>query len=139
MGREYGHALGLLRRGEFAFLSARDEWLRYQNSFNDALLRRLLSYLDRAGLPGSLKSIDKNGQLITFGSLLDPKKAFAKHYPDVAAPFRAANDRRNTLPGSHPYSAKGGSQNRHLTKKERDRLQSQLSVAYRELPNVLSV
>ncbi len=89
------------------------------------------------GLPGTLKTVNKKGELVAFGSLLDAEKAFAREYPNIAAPFRATNDRRNTLPGSHPYSTKGGSQNRHLKKNEQDGLHSQLSVAYRELIHIL--
>jgi len=138
MGGEYSYALALLRSAELAFLPVRDEWLRYQNSFNDALLRRVFPCLDSLGLPGSLKTVNRKGELLSLGVLLDPDKTFAKQYPNIAAPFRASNDRRNTLPGSHPYTTKGGSRNRHLRKRQQEDLHLQLSVAYRELPNILA-
>lgn len=137
MGSKYSHALALLRLADHAFLPVRDAWLQYQNSFNDALLRCLLPCLDRLELPGSLKTVNKKGELVSFGVLLDPEKVFARQYPNIAEPLRAANNKRNTLPGSHPYSTKGGSRNRHLTKKEQNGLHLKLSAAYRELPNVL--
>ena len=138
LGPEYNYALSLLRLADLAYKPAKDEWLRYQTSFNDALVRRLLPCLPKLGLPGSMKLVDRNGQLIDVGCLLDKDRPFAGQFPAIAAPFRAANDRRNRLPGSHPYSKKEGTRNRYLEPREQKGLAKQLSSAYARLAKVLA-
>ncbi|MEE9456628.1 MAG: RNA-directed DNA polymerase [bacterium] len=130
LATEYGHALGILRIAEATFDTGRSNWLKYQNSFNDAIFRALQRHLDSIKHLGSCKIIDRKGHLINFGVLLAPKTPFSRHCPKVAKCFRHINDRRNRLPGSHPYEKKTASRCRYLTKQERNRFVAELIPAY---------
>jgi hypothetical protein len=49
-----------------------------------------------------------DGKLKTFGLLLDVNAAFARQFPDMAAKLRSTNERRNSIPDSHPFETKTG-------------------------------
>lgn len=130
---EYLHALQLLVQAEAAYDASRSLWLQNLNSFNDALARRTLDLLAANGLPGASKTVGKDGKLVKFGSLLQVSGPFAAAHPVVAAGFRSANDRRNSLPLAHPYDEKTGTRNHHLSKKQQGALHTALSRAYAQL------
>ena len=132
-GPEYVYALQLLSQADPVFDSGRSHWLSYQNSFNHALFLALQRHLQRKSLPGEVKTQGRDGKLISFGTLVDANQPFAKHFPQIAEAFRAVNSRRNALPGSHPYEAKGGARARHLKKGEQTNLTKKLSTAYVEI------
>lgn len=136
-GLQYSHALQLLLSAEAKYDSDKSGWLGWQNSFNDAMFRAIQPRLAAAALPGHSALVDRNGRQIKFGSLLDANKLFARTYPDIAAPLRLANDRRNRIPASHPYDERTGLPTRYLQPKERDRLAGALSAAYRHVINLL--
>ena len=131
-GPEYVHALQLLSQADPVFDSGRSHWLSYQNSFNHALFLALQKHLQSKSLPGTVKTQGKDGKLISFGTLVDANQPFAKRFPQIAEAFREMNSRRNALPGSHPYEAKGGTRARHLKKGEQTNLAKKLSTAYLE-------
>ena len=82
--------------------------------------------------------MDGTGQrLRTFGQLLDANAAFAREFTAIATALRAANDRRNRIPDSHPFETKGGKQTKHLLSRERDTLKVQLSTAYEGIMDFL--
>lgn len=133
LGAEYGHAAGLATRAESLFDAARSEWLVTQNSFNQTVFLALQRYLAAAGLPGAVTIVDRKGELCHFGVTLDSRKSFSLLHPVVADGFRAVNDRRNRLPGAHPYDKKSGARTKHLAKQERNRFVATLANAYRAL------
>jgi hypothetical protein len=130
---EYVHALQILIQADAVYFASRSHWLQLHNSFNDALLRAFIAFLISNNLPGVIKLKDKNGKLIKFGVLLDRQKPLSKSYPKIADPFRKANQRRNKLPGSHPYDEKGGAKNTYLKLNEQMKLKGLFSVAYEEI------
>ncbi len=133
---EYSHALRILVAGDSVYDSARSEWLKYQNSFNDALFRALQNFVTKRGLLGIMKLCNKNGRIIDFGVLLDPNKVFSKKYPQICDPLRTCNKRRHDLPGSHPYNVKG-QKTQWLGERDQGRLLRTLKSAYEEIMHML--
>ncbi len=121
LGTEYEHALQILIEAEARFPGAYSEWLGLQDSFNDITMRQFFTFLKTKGLPGHSK-LSSGGQLVKYGSLIAPGSPFDKQYPTEADHLRKIHNRRNQLPGSHPYDEKGGAKNRWLKKIERDSL-----------------
>ena len=136
-GTQYSHALQLLLSAEAKYDPDRSGWLSWQNSFNDAMFHACQRIIVTAGLPGSCSVKDKHGELIAFGSLLDANKPFSRAFPNVATPFRLANDRRNSVPSSHPYERKTGVQTKYLKVKERAQHTRRLAMAYRAIMDFL--
>jgi hypothetical protein len=132
LGGEYLHALQQLTQAEKLFNMGRSQWLNYQNSFNNAAFLALQLHLNRLAIPGASKTVDRNGKLIKFGVLLDAGHPFAVAHPLIAGGFRAANDRRNKLPSSHPYDEKTRVRNRALGRREQDSLTTHLATAYQQ-------
>jgi hypothetical protein len=127
----------MLLSADAKFDSDPSEWLSWQDSFNDALFRALQGHMGRLTLSGACAITNTFGELIDYGSLLDPNKVFAANHPGIAVPFRAAHVRRNGLPTSHPYEKKTGKQTKYLKAKERTDLAHQLGSAYREIVSLL--
>jgi hypothetical protein len=134
---EFAHAFSMLLSADAKFDSDPSEWLSWQDSFNDALFRALQGHMGRLTLSGACAITNTFGELIDYGSLLDPNKVFAANHPGIAVPFRAAHVRRNGLPTSHPYEKKTGKQTKYLKAKERTDLAHQLGSAYREIVSLL--
>ena len=123
LGSEYEHALQILIEIEVRFLGgSSSEWLALQDSFNDLVVRQFFIYLKEKGFDGYSNAQNKKGNLVNYGSLIKANTPFDIHYPSEAKAFRKIHDRRNKVPGSHPYDQKGGVQNKWLNKKERDSL-----------------
>ncbi|MBA3916300.1 MAG: hypothetical protein H0X25_21130 [Acidobacteriales bacterium] len=136
----FQHALNLLLNADSKFYSDRSGWLASQNSFNDAVFRAFQKYLADNNLAGAVPLVDGTGQrLRTFGQLLDANAAFAREFTAIATALRAANDRRNRIPDSHPFETKGGKQTKHLQSRERDALKAQLATAYNGIMDFLDV
>jgi len=116
---EYEHALQILIEAKARYPGAYSEWLALQDSFNEITIRQFFLFLKAKGLLGHSKL--KNGtKLVKYGSLIAVETPFDKQYHAEATQLRQVHNRRNQLPGSHPYNEKGGAKNRWLTKKERD-------------------
>jgi hypothetical protein len=130
---EYTHALQLLLQAESRYDAARGNWLQLQNSFNDTVIRQLITILNAKSLPGARRIINKKGELLELGIILETGGPFDAIHPSIATPFRDANTRRNSLPGSHPYEKKHGTRNRHLARKEQRVLHAKLAPAYAEI------
>ena len=130
---EYTHALQILLQADALYDAGRSDWLMHQNSFNHALSRAFISFLNSNGLSGRRTLVDTNGKEINYGVLLEAGSPVDANHPDIAGPFREANSRRNTLPGAHPYDQKGGAQNKYLSKLEQTHLRGRLHVAYSSL------
>ncbi len=122
LGEEYEHALQFIIEAKSRFQGAYSEWLGLQDSFNDIVIRQFFDFLKNKGLGGHSKILDKNGKLVKYGQLIATGDPFDTNYPVAAKALRALHQRRNKLPGSHPYDEKGGAKNKWLTKRERDSL-----------------
>lgn len=133
LGGEYTHALQILLQADALYDAGRSNWLSLQNSFNDAVTRSFILFLNANNLPGGRSLAGKDGRMIKYGVLLDPNAAFSVTHSDIAGPFREANNRRNKLPGSHPYDEKGGNQNKYLSSPEQNILRARLQLAYERM------
>ena len=89
-------------------------------------------------LVGYSKTVDRNGKLVKYGVLISSGAPFDTHFPSIASRLKVMNDRRNKLPGSHPYDEKGGSQNKWLKKNERDKLSAEIRVALNDISTLVS-
>jgi hypothetical protein len=138
LGPEYSHALRLLILADSQFDSSRSLWLQHLNSFNDILVRRVISLLANNALPGGARTVASNGKLVKMGTLVQAGAPFDTAHPTAASAFRATNDRRNKLPSAHPFDEKTGQRNRHLLKREQGRLRAALSAGYTALQPVLT-
>ena len=119
---EYEHALQFLIEAKARFPGAYSEWLSLQDSFNHIAVKRFFEFLKKEGLSGHSKTVDKNGNLVKYGNLIEKGAPFDSKYPHAASSLRAIHQRRNRLPGSHPYDEKGGAKNKFLKRGERDSL-----------------
>jgi len=121
LGVEYEHALQLLIEANAMYDVSPSNWLQFQNSFNDAIVRQFIAYLKLKGQPaGKQKTVASNGKLVKYGSLIQKGSPLSRAFPAPCQDLVIVNDRRNKLPGSHPYDEKGGSQNNWLRPKARD-------------------
>jgi len=136
--REYNHALSILNEAENAYDQSRSNWIQYQNSFNEIVVRHFINELVAQALPGRIKTVNVNKQLISIGNLVATNAPLTRAHPNIANPLRNLNQRRNRVPASHSYSLKGGAPSKHLTKPEQRMLHAGLSNAYTELVAVLS-
>ena len=62
---------------------------------------------------------------------------FAVAFPTISGNFLKNHERRNKLPGAHPYDQKGGTQNTWLTRQERDNLIFETFSALEDLSNFI--
>ena len=129
LATEYEHALQILIEAEAQFSGNLSGWLGTQDSFNDIVVRQFLIFLRNRNLKGHMNLVDKKGQLIVYGVLIGKGGPFDNAYPSEAAAFRTLHNRRNNLPGSHPYDQKGGGKSKWLKKNEQDSLIQHIKVA----------
>lgn len=134
---EYTHALGMLAQADAVFNTGRSEWLQWQNSFNQTLFLSLQIHLRTSGLPGVVRTVDRNGHLIDYGVTLDRSNSFSRHYSIIAGAFREMNTRRNRLPASHPYERRTRHRTEYLTVQERNRFINLLRQAYNEIARII--
>ena len=135
--QEYVHALGLLKQAEAVFAGGPSYWLAYQNSFNQTVFLALQHHLQAINHAGACTTVDRNGQLISFGVTLDPNGPFSKSCGKIAACFREMNVRRNHLPVSHPYKKETATQSEYLKAQEKNRFVSQLRRAYQDVVGLM--
>lgn len=119
---EYEHALQILIEAKARFPGNYSDWLSLQDSFNDIVIRQLFNLLQRKGLRGYSNTVNRNGHLIDYGVLISIGHPFDRAYPSEANELRIIHNRRNQLPGNHPYSKRGGSRNTWLKRSGRDSL-----------------
>jgi hypothetical protein len=122
LGSEYEHASQILIEAEVNFNGAYSNWLSLQDSFNDIATRKFFSHLISKGQPGHSRTRTPNGDLVTYGNLIAQGGPFDRNLPNIATGFRQLHNRRNTIPESHPYDARGGAQNRWLERNEMNAL-----------------
>jgi len=137
LSTEFEHASQLLVEAKARYLGAYSDWLSLQDSFNNIVIHHFFHFLKAKGLPGHSVTVDKKGKLVNFGSLIAVGGPFDREYHDIASRFRDVHDRRNKLPGSHPYDQKGGSRNKWLKRGERNSLRAKLRVALNDISTVI--
>lgn len=137
LGAEYEHAVQFLIEAKARFPGAYSEWLGMQDSFSDIVIRQFFSFLKQKGLAGHSVTQDGKGKLVKYGQLIAVNSPFAKSYPTIAGNFRDIHQRRNKLPGSHPYDEKGGTKNKWLTKRERESLVPKIRNAFEAIANIV--
>ncbi|MEN6483059.1 MAG: RNA-directed DNA polymerase [Anaerolineaceae bacterium] len=120
LGLEYEHALQFIIEADVRYQGAYSEWLSLQDSFNDIVIRQFFIFLKSKGLSGHSAVFASNGQLVKYGTLIARKSPFDLKYHSIADLLKQIHDRRNSLPGSHPYDEKKGTKNRWLKKMERN-------------------
>jgi hypothetical protein len=133
LGENYQHALQLSLTADNKFKSDRSGWLSSQNSFNDAVFRAFQAFLHAKNLPGAVAMLDPKNRLHPFGRLLDQNTDFSKAFPTLSACLRAGNDRRNSIPDSHPFEFKSLQRTKRLKVRERDALKGRFATAYSEI------
>ena len=69
--------------------------------------------------------------------MLEAAAPFARHFPAMAMALRSTNDRRNSIPDSHPFEFKTGQKTTYLKVRERDSIKLDLSGVYREIMDFL--
>jgi hypothetical protein len=130
---EYNHALQILIQADALFFAGRSEWLALQNSFNDAITRSFIGFLNSNNLPGARSLINSRGDNITFCTLLYVNSPFTKYHPIIGTTFDKLNRRRNKLPVAHPYDERSGAQTKYLSAQERNMFKVELGSAYNNL------
>lgn len=118
LGSEYEHALQILMDAKSRIEIDKSGWLNQQDSFNDAVIRQLFVFLRTKLLPGHSTTVDARGSLVNYGNLIAANSPFDQTYPAIALALRNLHNRRNRLPGSHPYDKRGGARNVYLGSRE---------------------
>jgi hypothetical protein len=137
LGPSYLHALQLLLTAENKFHTDKSGWLASQNSFNDAVFGAFQDVLNSEGLPGAMARKGKTDKWISFGVMLEASAPFAKQFPMMATTLRTTNERRNSIPDSHPFEFKTGQKTKHLKVRERDTIKAELKAVYGEIMDFL--
>ena len=138
LGNKYDHALEIVIEAKVRFTTSPSDWLSHQDSFNDLMLRRFIDFLTSKSLPGSRSTVSRNGALIAYGVLLDSRHSpFYIQHPQIGSRLHALHDRRNKLPGSHPYDLRGGRKNAWLKASERSGLSAKLKVALNQVIRIV--
>lgn len=138
LGQEYTHALQILKQADAVYLSCRSKWLTDQNSFNHSLFAELYAILVNSNVIAIDSFIKKPEEAKTvkgYGKLLNSSKNFSKKYPIIGQALFDCNNRRNSIPLSHPYN-NSGKQNKWLTANERKELTLKLKNAYTEIIDI---
>ncbi len=137
LGPEYAHACQLLAQAVPVFNTGRSIWLIHQNSFNHAVFLAFQRCLHERYLPGQVNLTNRNGEMISFGNMLQKGNPFSRTYPPIADAFRGINARRNTVPQAHPYATKGGGRTIPLKAGEQKALARKLRLSFIELAKVI--
>jgi hypothetical protein len=133
LGSEYSFALRILRQAAGVYDTHSSSWLQLQDSFNDLVIRKFIAFLASRQLPGARRLVDKNGDLVSYGVLLQRHQILTRSHAATTDSFRECHERRNRLPGSHPYERKGGARTQYLSQKEKRQLSLDLRPAYEHL------
>ena len=119
LGTEYEHAHQILIEADAIRQQNPSYWLATIDSFNDLTVRQFIKFLSGKVLPGGTqKLVGGDGKLVKYGALIQASGPFGTAYPSECKSLSTVHDRRNKLPGSHPYDQKGGAKNKWLKHKE---------------------
>ena len=135
-GTEYLFAHKLLVMAETYFKPSRSAWISQQDSFNDALLRSFIMFLQVKIAPGAIQIVDPNGKLIKYGTLINNAK-FKLYYPVLVLNLKSIHDRRITVPTAHAYEINTGKKAIPLGTAEQRVMVKFLATAYNEIMRIL--
>lgn len=132
--QDYDRANIYLYASNNVFKSDSSKWLLYINSFNDLIcfhfLKLLMNKNPNIKWP---KCVNQKQYKVKFGSILENTNQFCKKYPTITDIFRDVNNRRNSLPESHPIDTTTLKKTEFLNFKEKDKLYKKLKKAYKLL------
>jgi hypothetical protein len=97
------------------------------------VFRAFQAFLHAKNLPGAVVMLDLKNRLHPFGRLLDQNTAFSRAFPTLSACLRAGNDRRNSIPDSHPFEFKSLQRTKRLKVRQRDALKGHFATGYSEI------
>lgn len=137
LGTEYEHALQVLIEALDRYSGAYSDWLSLQDSFGDLVIRQFMAFVKAKGIPGHMPT-SCGTRLEKYGKFLAPSSAFSHTHPLIATNLRDIHNRRNRLPGSHPYDERGGAQNKFLKKREQTALVIKVKLAFDEIAKVVA-
>ncbi len=129
---EYDHAFMELKFADFHFESHLSSWLNYQDAFNEIIFRSLQIFLANKSAAGAISLVNKNSDRLDYGVLLGNSN-FKSAFPIMQDSLQKTHNRRNSVPGSHPYDKKTGNKASPLKKKEQTVLKLYLDDAYNEI------
>lgn len=133
---EYDHAFMELKFADFHFESHLSSWLNYQDAFNEIVFRSLQIFLSNKNTTGAISLVNKNGDRLDYGVLLGNSN-FKSAFPVLQDSLQKTHNRRNSVPGSHPYDKKTGNKASPLKKKEQTTLKLYLDNAYNEIIKIV--
>ena len=133
---EYQHAHMIFQNADTYFDTHLSAWLNYQDSFNEIIFRAFQDFLKSKQAPGAIRLQDKKGNLVDYGRLLNDS-VFKTAYPNLQDDLAKLHNRRNRLPGSHPYDKRTGKKALPLKKKEQGDLKSYLEDALNEIISIV--
>jgi hypothetical protein len=96
---------------------SRNNWLMYQNSFNEILIRNLLRHLAKAGITGLPPSHNNGGQVLRYGQILNNSR-MRRSLPVLQENLEAIHNRRNTLPQAHSINERRNTPTKILARSE---------------------
>lgn len=135
---EYDHAFMELKFADFHFESHLSSWLNYQDAFNEIVFRSMKIFLANKNAAGAISLVNKNGDRLDYGVLLGNSN-FKLAYPILQDGLQKTHNRRNSVPGSHPYDKKTGNKASPLKKKEQKTLKLYLDNTYNEIIKIVEV
>ncbi len=133
---EYDHAFMELKFADFHFESHMSSWLNYQDAFSEIVFRSLQVFLANKNALGAISLVDRNGRRLDYGVLLG-NLIFKSAFPVLQDGLQKTHNRRNSVPGSHPYDKHTGNKAIPLKKKEQTILKLYLDDAYKEIIKIV--
>lgn len=138
LGKDYNHANTVLVLGDRAYYIDKSVWVNYTDTFNDILVRKLISFLCRNNPAVRWpKTKGSNGKNVDYGVILDRDNQLSRQFPGIVDGFRSLHDRRVVTPVSHAYQKKTAGHTSSVNREEQKELHRKLKVAYEELIRVL--
>jgi len=139
LGKVYEHANKLIYYANKSFYIDRSVWTNYIDSFNDIVIRKFIELLNVKRLYIKWpKIIDKNGDNIDIGVVIDKNNKLSKEYPNIIGEFRKFHERRSTTPASHAFVKKTVKPTKIIRSKEQKELSDCLKNSYNNLINELT-
>jgi hypothetical protein len=134
LGTDVDHANEILYMSEKSFHIDKNSWISYLDSFNDLVFRRFISLIVSTVTPPKSKHwpslVNKNGESIDYGILLDPQNQISQIYPDLTSGLRNFHIRRSKSPTSHAFNKKTGLKSQIILSKEQKILVAELNKSY---------
>lgn len=138
LGNDYNHANAILVLGDKAYYIDRSVWVNYTDTFNDVLIKKLISSLCRNNPTVKWpKTTNKYGKSVDYGVLLDRTNQLSRLFPGIVDGFRSLHERRSATPVSHAYKKITTGRTSFVNRKEQNKLYGKLRIAYKELGAII--